>query len=363
MRQTRYIFIPHMANAYLLLVKMKLVLIFWCMLSYSISVEAQSAAAEMTTLPYVLVIHGGAGTITRENLLPEKEMKYHEVLQEALQRGNHMLAKGVSALDVAVEVVKFLEDCPLFNAGKGSVVTADGTFELDASVMDGKTLKAGAVARVTHIKNPVLAARVVMEHTPHVMLVGDGAEKFAKKKKLEIVRPEYFKTDERWNQYLKMKELPWRDKDGNPKSIGVAGDEKLGTVGAVVLDKKGNLAAASSTGGMMNKMYGRIGDTPIIGAGTYADNRYAAVSCTGHGEYFIRTVAAYDVIAMMQYQHMSVEEAARKVIFDKLLPMGGRGGIIAVDARGNIAMPFSTEGMYRGYIREGAPAQTFIFNE
>jgi L-asparaginase / beta-aspartyl-peptidase len=332
-------------------------------LSLILSLNSFSQNSDMEQPQYALVIHGGAGTITRQNLLSEKEKKYHDVLQQALQLGNDMLAKGVSALDVVEAVVKFMEDSPLFNAGKGSVITADGSFELDASIMDGKTLKAGSVARVTNIKNPIAAARLVMEQTQHVMLVGDGAEKFAKQKKLELVKPDYFKTEERWNQYLKLKELQLKDKDGNPKSMGVAGDEKFGTVGAVALDKNGNLAAATSTGGMMNKMFGRIGDAPIIGAGTYADNRYAAVSCTGHGEYFIRGVAAYDVIAMMQYQNIPVEEAAQKVIFDKLLTMGGTGGIIAVDAKGNIAMPFSTEGMYRGFVKEGGEAQTFIFKE
>jgi beta-aspartyl-peptidase (threonine type) len=310
---------------------------------------------------YALVIHGGAGTITRQNLSAEKEKLYHDALQQALQAGNNMLSKDASALDVVETVVKFLEDCPLFNAGKGSVLTADGTFELDASIMDGKTLKAGSVARVTNIKNPVAAARAVMEQTQHVMLVGDGAEKFAKQKKLELVKPDYFKTEERWNQYLKLKELQLKDKDGNPKSMGVAGDEKFGTVGAVALDKDGNLAAATSTGGMMNKMFGRIGDAPIIGAGTYADNKYAAVSCTGHGEYFMRGVAAYDVVAQIQYLNIAVDSAAHNVIFEKLLPMSGTGGIIAVDNKGNIAMPFSTEGMYRGFVKEGEQPQTFIF--
>jgi beta-aspartyl-peptidase (threonine type) len=336
---------------------------YFFIVSFTVCFHCFSQHHNMRQSTYALAIHGGAGTITRQSLSPEKEKQYHEVLRQSLQLGYDMLSKGAAALDVAEAVVKFLEDSPLFNAGKGSVVTADGVFELDASIMDGKTLKAGSVARVTNIKNPIAAARLVMETTQHVMLVGDGAEKFAKQKKLELVRPSYFKTKERWNQYLRLKALRSKDHQGNPKSIGVAGDEKFGTVGAVVLDKNGNLAAATSTGGMMNKMYGRIGDAPIIGAGTYADNRYAAVSCTGHGEYFIRAVAAYDVIARMQYQKLPVDQAAEKVIFEKLLPMGGTGGMIVIDASGNIAMPFSTEGMYRGLVKEDGQVQTFIFKD
>lgn len=333
--------------------------LFSMLLFLQLKVTAQSLS--MSQQQYALVIHGGAGTISKENLSAEKEQQYHKALQEALQLGNAMLNNNSTAIDVVEAVVKYLEDNPLFNAGKGAVMTAEGKFELDASIMDGKTLNAGAVARLSKVKNPVSAARLVMEKSQHVMLVGDGAEKFCKQHQLPMVNAKYFKTNERWNQYLKLKEK--QKHTAELKTMTVAGDEKFGTVGAVALDNNGNLAAATSTGGMMNKMYGRIGDSPIIGAGTYADNRFAAISCTGHGEYFIKAVAAYDVVALMQYSNFSVEDATRKVIFEKLLLMGGTGGLIAIDAKGNIAMPFSTSGMYRGYVKAGEKPVSFIYKD
>ena len=289
------------------------------------------AFAQDSNGKFALVIHGGAGTITKEGLGPEAEKEYTEKLEEALRIGDSILASNGTALDAVVAVVSFLEDCPLFNAGKGAVFTDEGKNELDASIMDGKTLKAGSVAGVTTIKNPIKAARAVMEQTSHVMLIGGGAEKFAEEAGLEIVDPSYFFDQKRYDQWKK----------GHP-------DAKKGTVGAVALDKYGNLAAATSTGGMTNKKYGRVGDSPIIGAGTYANNQTCAVSSTGWGEYFIRCIAAYDISALMEYKDNDVTTAAETVL-KKIENLGGDGGFIALDKEGNIAMPFNTAGMFRAY--------------
>jgi len=286
---------------------------------------------------YVLVIHGGAGTILKENMTPEKEKAYREKLNEALEAGEHVLKTGGSSLDAVTQAILVMENSPLFNAGKGAVFTAEGKNEMDASIMDGRNLDAGAVASVRHIKNPILAARVVMEKTPHVLIIGEGAEKVAAENGLEIVDTSYFFTQNRWDSYLKVK-----------KKMEEA--EKHGTVGAVALDKHGNLAAATSTGGMTYKMKGRVGDSPIIGAGTYADNNTCAVSATGHGEYFMRYVVTYDITALMKYKGYTLQQAADEVIMHKLKDIGGDGGIIAVDKDGNIAMTFNTAGMFRGYV-------------
>ena len=286
---------------------------------------------------YVLVIHGGAGTILKENMTPEKEKAYREKLNEALEAGEHVLKTGGSSLDAVTQAILVMENSPLFNAGKGAVFTAEGKNEMDASIMDGRNLDAGAVASVRHIKNPILAARVVMEKTPHVLIIGAGAEKVAAENGLEIVDTSYFFTQNRWDSYLKVK-----------KKMEEA--EKHGTVGAVALDKHGNLAAATSTGGMTYKMKGRVGDSPIIGAGTYADNNTCAVSATGHGEYFMRYVVTYDITALMKYKGYTLQQAADEVIMHKLKDIGGDGGIIAVDKDGNIAMTFNTAGMFRGYV-------------
>jgi L-asparaginase / beta-aspartyl-peptidase len=316
-----------------------------------------------------LVIHGGAGTITKANMTPEKEKAYKEVLNQALKTGYAILEKGGSSLDAVEATVRVMEDSPLFNAGKGAVFTNEGKNELDAAIMDGKTGKAGAVASLTTVRNPITAARAVMDQSEHVMLIGQGAEKFAKEKGLEIVDPSYFRTETRYQQLQKLKEKEGEktkldhDSSGtsSTENIFVEG-EKFGTVGAVALDAYGNLAAATSTGGMTNKRYGRVGDVPIIGAGTYADNNTCAVSATGHGEYFIRSVVAHDIAALMEYKGYSLKKAADEVVMKKLVKRGGEGGVIAVDRDGNVAMPFNSAGMYRGYIKKGK-AEVAIYKE
>lgn len=299
---------------------------------------------------YVLVIHGGAGTILKKNMTPEKENRYKAKLTEALQAGAAILKKGGSSLDAVSASIVVMENSPLFNAGKGAVFTAEGVNEMDASIMDGSNLNAGAVACVRHIKNPILGARAVMEDTPHVLIMGEGAEEVAAKNGLEIVDSSYFFTQSRWNRYLKVKE---KREQG----------EKHGTVGAVALDMHGNLAAGTSTGGMTYKMKGRVGDSPIIGAGTYADNNTCAVSATGHGEYFIRNVVAYDITALMKYKGMSLQDAANRVIMQKLKKIGADGGIIAVDKKGNISTTFNTPGMYRGYITSDGKFEVLIYGD
>ena len=297
---------------------------------------------------YGLVIHGGAGTILKKNMSPEKEAAYTEKLKEALTTGYKILDSGGTSLDAVNAVINIMEDSPLFNAGKGAVLTEKGEAELDASIMEGKTLAAGAVAGVKHIKNPINLARLVMEKSPHVMMIGDGAEEFAKQNNYELVDNKYFITEERWQQYLKMKE---------------AQDQKHGTVGCVALDKTGNLAAGTSTGGMMMKKFGRVGDAPIIGAGTYANNNTCAVSATGHGEYFIRLGVARDISSLMEYKNYSLRQAADEVINVKLTKLGGTGGVIAIDKNGNVTMPFNTEGMYRGYYINGGEPVVKIYKD
>lgn len=315
---------------------------------------------------YVLVIHGGAGTITKANLTAEKEKAYRDALTAALKVGFETIQSGKSSLDAVETTIRVLEDSPLFNAGKGAVFTHDGRNEMDASIMDGRTLKAGAVAGITTIKNPISAAKAVMEKSSHVMMVGHGAEKFAKIAGLEIVDPAYFFTKERWNglqNAIKQDSLKAVLDHGSKKTM-IPGfnhnDNKFGTVGAVALDKAGNLAAGTSTGGMTNKNYGRVGDSPIIGAGTYANNQTAGISCTGWGEYFIRNVVAYDVSAMIEYKHMSVADAAKSVL-EKVNRMGGDGGLIALDKDGHVAMPFNTAGMYRGTVTAEGKIEVSIF--
>ena len=312
-----------------------------------------------TSSPVAIVIHGGAGTILKENMDPEIEMAIRAKLKEALSTGYEILEKGGSSLDAVVATIQVMEESYFFNAGKGAVFTNQGKNELDASIMDGHTGGAGAVAGVTTIKSPIAAARAVMERSPHVMMAGEGAALFAAQEGLEIVDPEYFRDEARYQQWLKIKE---REKDNRQGYYGALNnDEKFGTVGCVALDKNGNLAAGTSTGGMTNKKYGRIGDSPIIGAGTYADNSTCGVSSTGHGEFFIRNVVAYDIAALMKYKNMTLEDAAHEVVMNKLVKKGGTGGVIAMDAEGNIAMPFNTSGMYRGYMREKNNPLVFIY--
>ena len=317
----------------------------------------------------VIAIHGGAGTITRNALSAADEAAYHAALQACVQGGQAVLLAGGSAVDAVSEAVRLLEDCPLFNAGKGAVYTHAGTHELDAAIMNGANLAAGGVANVSNIRNPVLAARAVMEHSHHVLLGGTGAETFAREQGLDIVEPAYYHTEARHQQWLRVRDqdgamldhdaAAFAFKDSIAKQVAVEPidpDNKFGTVGAVALDQHGNLAAATSTGGITNKQVGRIGDTPIIGAGCYAANATAAISTTGTGEAFMRTVAAYDVAARMAYAGASLQEAAQQVVMEVLPTCEGRGGLIAIDAKGNLVLPFNTEGMYRAYaIGDTAP--------
>jgi L-asparaginase / beta-aspartyl-peptidase len=314
------------------------------------------------------VIHGGAGVITRASLTPEREKEFRQKLEEALTAGYKALQAGRTAMDAVEVAVRIMEDSPLFNAGKGAVFTNDGRNELDASVMDGKTLAAGSVAGLTRVKNPITLARAVMEKSEHVMMVGEGAEKFALTQKIELVDPKYFWTQHRWDalqQILKEEKSKVESPRSNVQtskpgglSAAAAGppSNRFGTVGAVALDKDGNLAAGTSTGGMTNKRFGRVGDAPIIGAGTYANNATCAVSATGWGEYFIRLGVARDISSLMEYRAITVQSAADMVIKQKLQKLGGDGGIIALDKFGNIGISFNSEGMYRAYInRDGKP--------
>ena len=305
------------------------------------------------------MIHGGAGVIERGSLSPEKEKAYRAKLEEALLAGYKALQAGKPGLDAVEIAIRILEDSPLFNAGKGAVFTNDGKNELDASIMDGKTLGAGAVAGLHRVKNPITLARAVMEKSPHVMMVGDGAEKFAAEQKIELVDEKYFWTQERYDSLQRiLKEEKEKVVEKKVSSVVEAQRpmNRFGTVGAVALDKDGNLAAGTSTGGMTNKKYGRVGDAPIIGAGTYANNDTCAVSATGWGEFFIRLSVARDISSLMEYRALPVQNAADLVIKTKLQKMGADGGIIAIDKFGNMAVSFNSEGMYRAYInKDGKP--------
>jgi len=303
----------------------------------------------MQAQKFGLVIHGGAGTIERANMTPEKEREYRAGLERALVAGYDILKRGGSSLDATEAAVRVLEDDPNFNAGKGSVFTSAGTNEMDAAIMDGKTLAAGAVAVLKHVKNPISLARFVMEKSGHVMIDGEGAEAFAKENGIELVDQKYFFTQERWDALQKIKAAEKHPTGGAGKAFLITDQDRHGTVGAVALDKNGNLAAATSTGGTTNKRPGRVGDTPIIGAGTYANDATCAVSATGDGEYFIRATVGHDISALMEYRGMSLKEAAQAVL-DKVAKLGGTGGLIAIDHQGNIALPFNTAGMYRGYV-------------
>lgn len=318
--------------------------------------------------PIVLVIHGGAGNINQEKFTAEKQQVYKAALDSALDAGYAVLETGGTALDAVETAIRMMEDNPFFNAGKGAVFTNQGKNELDASIMDGKTRNAGAVAVVTTIKNPITAARAVMEKSEHVMLIGKGAELFADEVGLQKVDPSYFYTEKRMRSLEKMREkeqIQLDHSDENKGNDGIPEDEledhKFGTVGAVALDKNGNLAAGTSTGGMTNKKYGRVGDSPIIGAGTYADNNTCAISATGHGEYFIRYVVAYDITALMKYKKMPLKEATKKVIQGTLKEEGGDGGVIAVDKKGNISMEFNTTAMFRAYKSSKGEQGTAVF--
>jgi len=307
---------------------------------------------------FAIAIHGGAGGLMTGTVTPEKEKAYNEKLSEALEAGYSLLGKGGSAIDAVEAAVRVLEDSPLFNAGKGSVFNNDGVNEMDAAIMNGKTLKAGAIAEVHTIRNPITCARAVMEKSQHVLLASAGAEKFAKECGLEIVEPSYFYDEDRHQQWLdtKNKEVNYSwSGDTLPES-----EKKFGTVGAVALDNQGNLAAATSTGGVNNKKFGRVGDSPIIGAGTYANNKTCAVSCTGQGEYFIRNVVAYDISALMEYKNLPLAQATAEAM-KKVALLGGEGGLISIDVQGNISAPFNTSSMFRGWINTVGEKFTGIF--
>ncbi|MBC3906995.1 isoaspartyl peptidase/L-asparaginase family protein [Undibacterium umbellatum] len=320
-----------------------------------------------------MAIHGGAGTILRSTLSAEREAHYLSTLQAIVCAGSEVLAKGGSALDAVSLAVSLLEDCPMFNAGKGSVFTNAGTIEMDAAIMDGNTRRAGAVACVQHVRNPIQAARAIMEHSPHVLMVGQGAETFLRQHGLPFEDSAYFYTEERHAQLqrARLESGVLLDHDGANLLTSTSGkavepapldpDRKFGTVGAVALDLQGNLAAATSTGGMTNKLPGRVGDTPMLGAGCYADNQTAALSSTGTGEAFMRSLALYDIAAQMQYLGYSLEKAAHTVVMDKLPLVDGQGGIIGVDRLGNIVLPFNTEGMYRAWQRLGESPVSAIY--
>jgi len=352
----------------------------------AITANPESSAATTTTNPKVSVapiaiaIHGGAGTILRTELSAELEKHYRDTLAQALDTGHAILLAGGSSLDAVEASVRVMEDSPLFNAGKGAVFNHDGKNELDAAIMDGSNLAAGAIAGVTTIKNPITLARRVMDSSAHVMMIGAGAEAFARTQAVEIVDPSYFHTPRRWQQLQKLLEkdkaatglsedadeakgrTPDSQKSGHyqPAFRFSEQENRFGTVGAVALDSKGHLAAATSTGGMTNKRWGRVGDAPVIGAGTYA-NAHCAVSATGHGEYFIRAAVAHDICARMEYLKQPLSEAATTVVMDKLVKLGGEGGIIAVDAAGNVALPFNSKGMYRASINRQGEREIAIY--
>jgi len=314
-----------------------------------------ASAATAAEPPIAIAIHGGAGTIERSLLGEEQEAAITADLNAALDAGYAVLEEGGASLDAVTAVVTRLEDSPHFNAGKGAVFTADGTNELDAAIMDGATQRAGSVAGLTRVKNPLLLARAVMEKSVHVMMIGAGAERFAKEIGIEFVEPDYFRTEGRWQQYLDAKAAA-------QKQAAVPRSSYFGTVGAVALDRKGHLAAATSTGGMVLKKYGRVGDAPIIGAGTWADEG-CAVSATGWGEYFIRLNVAHDICARMRYAGDSLAEAADDVILNRVPALGGNGGVIAIDAQGNVRLPFNTSGMYRGFVDATGKREVAIYRE
>lgn len=309
---------------------------------------------------FAIAIHGGAGTILRSLMTPEKESLYIKGLQEAIDAGHKILKEGGTSIDAVEAAVVALENYPLFNAGKGAVFTNKGTHEMDASIMDGKTLEAGAVSGISNVQNPVALARVIKEKSGHVFLCGTEAETFAKLMNLPFQPDDYFYEEGRYKQWQEVK-----DSDGYQLDHTVNSGEgkKFGTVGAVALDMHGNIAAATSTGGMTNKRFGRVGDSPMIGAGTYANNATCAISCTGHGEYFIRAVVAYDISCLMEYKGLTLKQACDYVVKDKLVKFGGEGGLIAIDTAGNIELPFNSEGMYRGYKKGDADAVIKIYED
>jgi len=329
--------------------------------------SAFANAAIATEKPFAIAIHGGAGTIKKERFTPAREAAYRAKLQESVEAGYAILEKGGTSLDALTASINILENSPFFNAGKGAVYTHDESHEMDASIMEGKTRQAGAVAGVKHIENPINLARLVMDESVHVMLSGDGAEAFAQSQGVKLVDNDLFDTKHRYKSLqrakAKMKKAKQENKDYQAAHQSLEVEYKVGTVGAVALDKYGNIAAGTSTGGMTNKRFGRIGDSPVIGAGTFADNDSCAVSATGHGEYFIRYNVAADICARVQYQGKSIEQAGKEVIHDVLMPVGGTGGVIIIDTKGNISLPFNTKGMYRASKSNGKATYVGIFKE
>ena len=310
---------------------------------------------------YAIAIHGGAGTIVRSNMTAEKEKAYKQCLLEAINAGEEFLKKGASSLDAVEAAIRVMEDNPLFNAGRGSVFTHEGKNEMDASLMNGSNLAAGAVTGISNIKNPISLARGVMEKSDHVFLAGSGALEFAKTIHAPVMPDDYFYTQQRYDQLqeaLQSDTIQLDHSSAPPSKDG----RKFGTVGAVALDVHGNLAAGTSTGGLTNKQHGRIGDTPVIGAGTYANNSSCAVSCTGYGEFFIRSVVAHDISCLVEYKGLSLKEACELVVKQKLVKIGGEGGVIALDAMGNIELAFNSEGMYRASVKEGEPIFIAIYD-
>ncbi len=332
-----------------------------------ILLSAHSNTLLAKEVPFAIAIHGGAGTIKKERFTPEKEAAYRAKLQESVEAGYAILENGGTSLDALTASINILENSPFFNAGKGAVYTHDETHEMDASIMEGKNRQAGAVAGVKHIENPIDLARLVMDESVHVMLSGDGAETFAQSQGIKLVSNNIFDTEHRYKSLqrakAKMKKAKETNKDYQAAHQSLAVEYKVGTVGAVALDKYGNIAAGTSTGGMTNKRFGRIGDAPVIGAGTFADNASCAVSATGHGEYFIRYNVAADICARVQYQGKTIEQAGNEVIHDVLKPVGGTGGVIIIDAKGNISLPFNTKGMYRASKASGQKTYVGIFKD
>lgn len=347
----------------------------WILVGLMGLIGSIAGAEDIVVENVVFAVHGGIG-LDKAEMTPEIEKRVRTELEQALRAGYATLNKpNATGLDAVETAIRLMEDSPLFNAGKGAVFTHDGRNELDASIMEGKTLKAGAVAGVTTIKNPIAAARTVMEQSRHVLLVSRGAEAFAAEKGLDIVDPKYFWTEERWKQLQKQLEEEKKRSQARDPGANVGGQEtnafpdrslpgfSFGTVGAVALDKAGNLAAGTSTGGMSNKRWGRVGDSPIIGAGTYADNQACAVSATGHGEYFIRFAVAHDIVALMRYKGLTVDAAADEVLRKKLKAAGGEGGVICLDHRGRFCPSYNTEGMYRGCITRDGHVQVKIYEQ
>ena len=357
-----------MKSSFLSLVVALLFVVSACAPTEEAGSGSMASMAEPAVGKTAIVIHGGAGTILKANMTDETEAAYRAKLEEALRAGHAVLEDGGAALDGVIAAIQVMEESELFNAGKGAVFTSEGTNELDASIMDGATRNSGAVAGVKTVKSPIALARVVMEESPHVMMAGAGAEIYAEENGLELVENSYFYTERRYRSLQRALEREAESTSSLPFDTDVAFDmplspngDKFGTVGAVALDAAGNIAAGTSTGGMTNKKFGRIGDAPIIGAGTYADNRTAGISATGHGEYFIRGVVAHDIAARIDYAGEDLNTAADAVIMEKLGELGGTGGIVALDRSGAIAMPFNTEGMYRGYIDIDGNMQILIY--